>query len=146
MAMTQTELTRRWRDKNKAHWNAYMREWRKANPEKHRRNAKRTYEKTKNNPDKVRARRRYHLKKTYGLSLERYEQMLVEQGGVCAVCALPETRIITGSFKSLDVDHNHETGEVRGLLCTACNSALGLLSEDTDRIIALLDYVERHRG
>lgn len=120
--------------------------WRKKNPDKWRAIAKRSYEKNGRRPDQVRARRRYHLKKTYGITLEQYEQMFAEQNGVCAVCSLPETRIMSGSFKSLDVDHNHATGEVRGLLCSACNASLGLLGEDPDRIIALLDYVERYRG
>ena len=120
--------------------------WRKKNPEKWKAIAKRSYEKNGKRPDQVRARRRYHLKKTYGISLEQYEQMFTEQKGVCAVCKLPEFRIKRGSYKSLDVDHNHDTGQVRGLLCSACNSSLGLLSEDPERILALFDYVVKHNG
>ena len=59
-----------------------------------------------------------HLKKTYGVSPEWYDQKLKEQGGVCAVCGRDNGK------RRLAVDHNHQTGRPRGLLCTACNMAL----------------------
>jgi len=94
--------------------------------------------------------RKFHLKKKYGLSLEEYQQMWEEQGGVCKVCGRPEGRVTNpeGKVSSLSVDHNHETGEVRGLLCHACNTALGQLNEDPAIIQNLLGYLayyaERH--
>lgn len=63
----------------------------------------------------------------YGLSPEQYDALLAEQGGVCAICG----GVNKGS-RSLAVDHDHETGTVRGLLCIPCNSAVGLLKEDPD--------------
>ena len=63
-------------------------------------------------------RRRHHLKKTYGLTEEQYWELFDLQGRVCAVCgSRPRT-------KNLHVDHDHKTGEVRGLLCTSCNTKL----------------------
>ena len=144
--MSRAEIAKRSRVKHRDSYNAYMRKWRQKNPDKQRENARKSYEKSKRNPEQVKAKRRYHLKKTYGLALEEYEAMFVEQEGVCAVCKFPETAIKRGSTKSLDVDHNHETGKVRGLLCSACNSSLGLLREDPERIIALLEYVEKHNA
>ena len=70
--------------------------------------------------------------------------MLLSQNGVCAVCRQPETSVRRGTIKSLDVDHNHVTGIVRKLLCSACNSALGILREDPLRIRALAEYIERY--
>ena len=63
--------------------------------------------------------------KSYGLTLEQYDQMFEEQNGVCAICELPEIR------RRLSVDHNHETGKVRGLLCFICNTRLGIIENDT---------------
>lgn len=63
--------------------------------------------------------RKVALKKLYGITPERYSKMLQEQGGKCAICGgLPIQ-------KRLAVDHDHETGKVRGLLCACCNMSLG---------------------
>lgn len=90
--------------------------------------------------------RKWHLKVLYGLTVEQYDAMFLAQRGLCAVCRRPETSLRRGKVKSLDVDHNHETGQVRELLCGACNPALGLLKEDPLRIRALADYIERHNA
>ena len=76
------------------------------------------------------------LKRLYGISREQYLDMMLAQGGVCVVC---QEACARGG--ELSVDHNHETGEVRALLCRACNSALGLLREDPERMIAMIDYL-----
>ena len=52
--------------------------------------------------------------------------MVEKQNGVCAICGNPETATSHGTIRRLSVDHDHETGEVRGLLCSKCNFALGL--------------------
>lgn len=64
-------------------------------------------------------RRRSHLMVTYGITLEQYDEMLAVQGGVCKGCGTPTP---VGRRKHFDVDHDHETGEVRGLLCSPCNT------------------------
>ena len=69
-----------------------------------------------------------------GLTMEEYEKMLTDQNGLCACCGEPETRRVGRKKRSpnvplLHVDHCHATGRVRGLLCSACNQALGLLEE-----------------
>lgn len=91
--------------------------------------------------------RGYHLQRTYGLSLEEYEQMYRDQNGVCACCGQSETvrpgRTRRNQAKPvLQVDHCHTTGAVRGLLCTGCNTALGSLGEDPERVKSLLKYIE----
>ncbi len=73
------------------------------------------------------------LKTRYGLSYERYEEMLKEQEGKCATC---------GKTELLCVDHDHETNEVRGLLCQKCNIAIGLLMEDKTTINKILEYLK----
>ena len=66
----------------------------------------------------------------YGLSPKEYKRLLAHQKGLCAICRNPETHKVRGYLTSLSVDHNHITGLVRGLLCRACNRAIGMLKDD----------------
>jgi hypothetical protein len=87
------------------------------------------------NPDRAKAiGRKGHLKKTYGLTLEDYDRLLEAQGGKC-VCG--------STKKPLHVDHDHETGEVRGLLCGPCNRTIGMALESPERLMALVRYLKR---
>jgi Recombination endonuclease VII len=70
---------------------------------------------------------------------EEHRRLLDAQNGVCAVCKLPSRR-------TLCVDHCHATRQVRGLLCDKCNTALGLLGDDSKRMRAAAAYVDRARG
>jgi len=79
------------------------------------------------------------LDRNYGLSREQHRRLLEAQNGVCAVCKLPSRR-------ALCVDHCHATRLVRGLLCDKCNTALGLLGDDSTRMRAAGAYVDRARG
>jgi hypothetical protein len=83
------------------------------------------------NPDKMHG---YYLKYEYGITIDQYNQMLKDQNNVCAICS--KTQI---SNRRLSVDHCHETGNVRGLLCTKCNNAIGQLKTP-----ALLDRAKRY--
>lgn len=81
-----------------------------------------------NNPLRVRAT---HLKSLYGITLDTYAQLLAAQGGTCAAC----DRHPDGErHKVLHVDHDHKTGAIRGLLCSRCNTALGLVEDDPVRL------------
>lgn len=77
------------------------------------------------------------LQKKYGVTLKWYTKKLKEQGGVCYICKIP-------SKNTLAVDHNHSTGEARGLLCSNCNTALGLLKEDKTIIKNLISYIDEY--
>ena len=77
----------------------------------------------------------------FGLSLEQVKDMEVHQNGLCAICGSPETRKLHGRHKRLAVDHCHKTGEVRGLLCGSCNTALGLFREDLDILASATSYL-----
>jgi hypothetical protein len=63
----------------------------------------------------------------YRLTEERYAELLEAQQGVCALCHKPETVVKHGKVQSLSVDHDHATGDVRGLLCSRCNTAIAVL-------------------
>lgn len=80
-------------------------------------------------------------KRVYGITSEEYAELLVKQDGVCAVCFRPETNTFRGRIKQLSVDHNHLTGNIRGLLCSKCNTALGLLQENKLIIQSLIRYL-----
>lgn len=104
------------------------RAWRRANPDadKHRYWSNRESE------------RERHLIRKYGVSLSRYAELLQAQGGCCAICLRPEPE-----DRMLDVDHDHLTGKVRGLLCTSCNRVLGHAYDSPSRLRAAADYLER---
>ncbi len=83
--------------------------------------------------------RRYHLKKTFGLTIEQYDEMLRSQGGGCAVCGRAPREDI-----ALHVDHDHATGQVRGLTCFRCNNALGDFNDDPALLARASAYLDRY--
>lgn len=85
--------------------------------------------------------RNKHLKSKYGMSTEDYEDLLFLQHGMCAICGSPPAK-----DKKLHVDHDHETGVVRGLLCHACNWYLGKIEADLGIVDRIGTYVEAGRS
>lgn len=97
---------------------------------------------TEQSMDKHRRRVRKHK---YGLSPEKYQEMLESQHGVCALCGKPETVIHNVTPKPLSVDHDHETGKVRELLCHHCNTGLGYFKDDVELMQRAIEYLKRHQ-
>lgn len=97
--------------------------------------AKEHYSKDKDRKNELRLRYRY------GLEPGQYEEMLQKQNGVCAICSRAEA---TERNKRLAVDHCHSTGRVRGLLCSHCNRAIGLLGDNRAILQAAITYLENH--
>ena len=87
------------------------------------------------------SQRNKQLKKRYNITLEDYDQMFAEQNGVCAICKLPETSENQYGIKRLSVDHDHQTGRVRGLLCYNCNHMLGFAKDNYVRLINGVYYL-----
>lgn len=77
----------------------------------------------------------------YGITIEDYDRMLEQQEGGCAICRR-EPKL----GKYLSVDHDHETGKVRALLCARCNGLVGHHEKDVDLFAKIVAYVELHRG
>lgn len=82
------------------------------------------------------------------LTPDQFAEMLETQGGVCAICQRPEKVVDprNGRVKSLAVDHDHESGAVRGLLCQNCNKGIGNLGDSADTLIAAAMYLVAARG
>jgi bifunctional DNA-binding transcriptional regulator/antitoxin component of YhaV-PrlF toxin-antitoxin module len=78
------------------------------------------------------------LRYRYGLTPEDFLELLNQQNGHCAICNKPPKE-----GRNLDVDHNHETGEVRGLLCNNCNRALGHFQESKEILQKAVNYLEQ---
>ena len=81
--------------------------------------------------------RNRHYKRSYGINIEDYERMYAEQGGVCKICSLPANHNST----HLCIDHCHETGKVRALLCDKCNRGLGYFKDDTRLLKRAAHYI-----
>ena len=81
-----------------------------------------------------------------GVDAQRYQEMLREQNGVCAICHQPETAPdkASGKTKDLAIDHDHKTGKIRALLCSNCNRALGLFNDDPALLAKAQSYVLYH--
>lgn len=88
--------------------------------------------------------RRYHFQHRYGITLERYYEMVEKQGGVCALCHRTSQTINpkTGEPRPLYVDHNHENGKVRGLLCQKCNTALAQFGDSVEVLERAIKYIK----
>jgi hypothetical protein len=111
-----------WREKNKEKYNADQRAYLAAHPE---------------------MRYGVEIKRRYGCTLEQYNEMLVKQEGKCALCdTLHNPAIKKGR---LYVDHCHSGGQVRALLCGACNSMLGYAKDDPAVLAKAIDYLAKHR-
>jgi hypothetical protein len=91
--------------------------------------------------EKLRRRRRSahnaHLKTTYGISMDEYELILAAQGGKCAICRGGTSK------RHFAVDHNHRTGEVRGLLCGRCNSGLARFMDNRTNLWRAHRYLKQ---
>lgn len=81
--------------------------------------------------------RRRRLKYLYGIAPDKYDELLVKQNGVCAIC---RKLCVTG--QRLSVDHCHETGKVRGLLCHNCNHGIGKFKDKPELLLAAAKYLK----
>ena len=81
----------------------------------------------------------WFILKTYGLTQDAYIEILKSQCGACAICGKTEE----GSGRALSVDHNHDTGKVRGILCSDCNVGLGLFRDDIQCLHNAIDYLSQ---
>lgn len=112
-----------YREKNREKHLVYHREYHANNRDRHKANGRRAY-----------------LKYKYGLSDVEYARMVEEQGGVCRICGKQNT-----ANRHLAIDHDHRTGAVRALLCSSCNSAIGLLGDDATLVERAAEYLRSYQ-
>lgn len=82
------------------------------------------------------------LKNKYKITVEEYEDLLIRQNGVCAICRTASTA--TKGGRRLAVDHDHKTGKVRGLVCMKHNALLGCADDSEVILLSAIDYLRRH--
>lgn len=121
--------TEKRRVKCREYQKAYGREWASRTPEARRAAHQRALER---DPEGIRRRQRESaLKRKYGIGLDEYERLYDAQGGLCAICRKERPKPISHRFRNerLQVDHDHDTGIIRGLLCRACNVYVGFIEK-----------------
>ena len=110
----------RWRNKNRGQYRKLARDWYHRHQE---------------------ASRKYVYKDRYGITVEMYEKKLAEQGGLCAICHQPPNPKFR--ITKLVVDHDHEHGRLRDLLCDKCNKVLGLANDDPTILLDAFTYLKK---
>ncbi len=134
--------------------------YRRSNPEKVREINRRSHERLKEDPDRLLKLRAYQKayrernkqllsdkdrQRKFGITRKEYAELFHKQSGVCAICKSSETATRMGKIKALAVDHDHNTGQVRGLLCSDCNTGIGKLKEDPEILHSALRYLNLSR-
>ncbi len=143
-AKTKARSAKHYKD-NPKKVNADSAKWGKKNPEKRKISRKKW---VKKNPEKAKTiAKRTRLKK-YGLSIDDFENMVDEQSNRCVICG--EYEVIrnykNGKIKELSIDHDHETGQVRELLCHRCNTMLGMAGDDFEILQKGSEYLKKWKG
>jgi hypothetical protein len=101
-----------------SNWRQYRKNYKTKHPERHKR--------SQQNQD---------LKKKYGITIEEFESLLKAQGNCCAICKTPK------NGRRFAVDHDHQTGIIRGILCDGCNIGIGHLKESPKILQAAIKYL-----
>lgn len=109
--------------------NKRAKDWRLTNPERAKQKVKECHEKNPPNWSVI------HRKARYGLTKEQIQELYAEQNGRCAICNKSE------DTAKLVIDHDHETGVIRGLLCQPCNAGLGMFHDNKDNLLAAIAYL-----
>lgn len=153
---------RDWRAKNPERDAENAKRWKETNPEKIRQYSIEGEKRRQSDPERIDRKRKQvrermrtlriedplkimdsKLRSTYGISLEQFEELERFQKHGCAICQKPERMMARGKICRLAVDHCHESGEVRGLLCSNCNNGLGRFQHDLQLLERALEYLKK---
>jgi hypothetical protein len=129
-----------WREKNKARTRDYVRRWQTENRE-HRVAYQREYyaARVQNDPEAVRAQHhREWLANRYRLTTAQFDALIEAQGNACAICGAHPPK-----GRRLHIDHDHETGAVRGLLCSRCNQGVGFFRDIPELLVRAAGYLRK---
>lgn len=134
------ENGRKYHFKHREKKNAYRREWYLKNKQRAYAGIRRAVH---NNPELyISMARNYQYKKNYGIDLNEYNRMFQIQGGMCDICGIHQSQL----KNRLSVDHNHVTGNVRGLLCWVCNRSVGFVEKWHRKVMPYLEKYEKENG
>lgn len=88
----------------------------------------------------------HHLRDKYKITFEEFQKAWQDQGGCCKICKreLPDLMVYENRRRGYAVDHNHDTGDFRGILCTNCNSLLGMALDSVDILMSAAKYLEEN--
>jgi hypothetical protein len=136
------ELQRKYREEGLEGARKQAREWRRNNPEKIK-ELDRKY-KEENPEQRAKTYKRHRLKKEYGMALEEHEATQIRQNFKCAICR-KDIEDFSGK-KIFHVDHDHFSGEVRGLLCPHCNSMVGFSEDSPETLLSAAEYLMNPPG
>lgn len=150
--MGSREAHNRWKAKNPDYWRVRYRSTHPIKPPKKMAFCKHGHEMTEANTYRqpntnrgacrectsIRSKAWAYLNK-YGLTSETFDQMVIRQNNVCVICNQKEKR------RRLSVDHDHDTGKIRDLLCGRCNKSIGLFEEDPELLRKAAEYLEKHK-
>ncbi len=95
----------------------------------------------RNRPERKRAMRDLYYRRTYGISADEADAILDSQNGRCAICCAPAPERLA----SMHLDHDHETGTIRGFLCLSCNQGIGKLRDDPAILLRAIVYLRQRR-
>lgn len=126
---------------------AYFKWWRSLNREDY--NKKRLDWANTNRERRTTQARNSYLKNKFDLSIDDFNKLLIDQENKCAICKVGFIFVTDQKGRnrnSADIDHNHSTNIVRGLLCRHCNTGLGLFKESPESLRAAADYIEQWKG
>jgi len=91
-----------------------------------------------------RSYRNHYYRSTYGITADDFDLMLAEQGGCCEICKVPLD--INSNPSKAHLDHNHTTGDIRGILCVRCNKGIGFFLENEIFLASAIDYLRKYNG
>ncbi len=124
--------------KNKEARNARIKAKYHANPEKSKQIYEAEYQMNKTKKSYQLRMRNSTLKRLYGITIEDFDAMYIEQGGCCAICGTHQSEM----DRRLSIDHNHKTKQVRGLLCRKCNAGIGHFDDNLEILKNTIKYLE----
>jgi len=125
----------KWKRANRERINEQVAQDKIKNPEKHKKWRTDFYER-----NKVKINTQV-VCRNVGLDIKDYESMIIAQENKCAICKCEETRVFKGKLMRLCIDHDHNTGRIRGLLCHNCNSGLGKFGDSPDLLTLAAIYL-----
>jgi hypothetical protein len=88
----------------------------------------------------------HKLKKAYGITLDQYNKLLLKQNNKCCICEVDNNGKYKNKKRAFAVDHCHKTNKIRGLLCSDCNIALGLLKDNTNYLQTAIKYLNKFKN